>query len=79
MSSANRWNLPISSPPPRSPADELRWALSLFEQGWWLTRERFRREYPDAEDAEIDRRMDEWLVPPEPAGDAPGVARRWVP
>ena len=74
-----KWAFEVTPPPPRSESEELKWALGLFETGVWLTRERFKRENPGADEAEIERMIEEWLVPSAPAGDAPGVARRWLP
>lgn len=80
MSGVTRqWAFEVTPAPPRSESEELKWALGLFETGVWLTRERFKRENPTADETEIDHMIEEWLVPSAPAGDAPGVARRWSP
>lgn len=74
---SRKWTFEITPARPRSESEELTWALGLFETGVWLTRERFKREHPTADEAAIENLIEEWLVPPAPAGDAPGVARRW--
>jgi hypothetical protein len=49
-------------------------ALELFDLALAMQAERFRREDPNATDAEIDGRLQEWLLdrPGAPFGDSAG-------
>ena len=42
--------------------DRLRTALELFEFGVAMQRQRFRRERPEAADAEIDELLNAWML-----------------
>jgi hypothetical protein len=44
-----------------SPSEAFQATLDLFEVGLALMRQNLKRTYPDATDAEIDRRLVEWL------------------
>lgn len=52
-------------------------ALELFDLGRRLRVERFRREHPDAGEAEVDACVRAWLLdrPGAPLGDAPGTPK----
>lgn len=58
-------------------ARRLRLAFDLFEAGVAMHRQTLRRRYPDADDAEIDRRLDAWLIerPGAEHGDVAGPIR----
>ena len=43
-------------------ASRLRLALDLFRTGEELQRQRLRRKHPVASEADIERRMDEWMM-----------------
>ena len=60
------------------PAERLRVALDLFDQGVDLMRQNLRRRWPDADEAEIERRLLAWLHerPGAKHGDAEGRPRR---
>jgi hypothetical protein len=60
--------------PASSPAEGLRLALELTELGLDLRLQRFRREHPDATEAEVEAVARAWLLdrPGAPLGDAPG-------
>ena len=53
-----------------------RTTLDLFEAGVDLMRQNLRRRFPQADEAEIDRRLDQWLHerPGAESGDCPGRA-----
>ena len=53
--------------------------LALFELGEAMMRQRLRRQTPDATEAEIDRKVEEWLQrrPGAETGDCPGRRRPW--
>jgi hypothetical protein len=57
----------------------LRVALDLFESGVDLMRQNLRRRHPDAGDAEIEAKLDEWLSerPGAECGDAEGTPGTW--
>jgi hypothetical protein len=59
---------------PRPPAGRLGATLDLFETGVALMRENLRRQHPQADEAEIARRLSAWLRhrPGAEAGDAQG-------
>lgn len=44
-----------------APAEKLRQALDMMRAGIRLKRSSLRRQFPDADDAEIDSRLAEWL------------------
>jgi hypothetical protein len=60
-------------------AARLRLALDLFEAGEAMMRQRLRREHPDADDVEIERRIVAWLRerPGAEHGDAAGRRVSW--
>jgi hypothetical protein len=62
------------APAPSSPADAFKATLDLFETGVDLMRQNLRRRHPEADDREIDRLLQEWLVdrPGAESGDCPG-------
>lgn len=47
--------------PAGTPAQRLREALSLFEDGVEMKRRSLRRQYPDAPETEIEARILRWL------------------
>lgn len=57
--------------------DRLRQTFDLFEAGVSMMRARFRRDHPDADEAEIERLLRVWLAtrPGAEHGDAPGHVR----
>lgn len=59
---------------PSSIADAFRSTLDLFETGVDLMRQNLRRRNPDADEHEIERLLQEWLLerPGAEAGDCPG-------
>ena len=63
-------------PATQSPPGSLAVALDLFETGVALMRQNLRRQFPDADDQDIDRRLQDWLRhrPGAERGDAPGRA-----
>lgn len=60
-------------------AERFRLTLALFEFGELMLRQRLRRRYPAANDAEIDRMVTEWVQrrPGAEGGDCPGRVRSW--
>ena len=62
---------------PLSPAEKLRIALRLHEEGVELMRQNLRRAHPDADEQTIDRLIAEWLStrPGAEHGDGPGRLR----
>lgn len=52
----------MASPAEPSVADAFRATLDLFETGVDLMRQNLRRRHPDASEAEIDRRLRDWLL-----------------
>jgi len=57
-------------------ASSLAVTLDLYETGVALMRQNLRRQFPDADDRDIDRRLQEWLRrrPGAEHGDAEGRA-----
>ena len=57
-----------------SASDAFRTTLDLFGTGLDLMRQNLRRDYPQADDDEIDRRLRQWLHerPGAASGDAEG-------
>lgn len=57
-----------------SMSDSFRTTLDFFQTGVDLMRQNLRRRYPDAQEHEIDRLLQEWLLerPGAEAGDCPG-------
>ena len=53
-----------------SASDAFRTTLDLFTAGVDLMRQNLRRNYPEADDDEIDRRLRQWLH--DRPGEAPG-------
>ena len=55
-------------------AEKLRTALEMFGLGESIVRQKLRRTYPDATEAEIEKRILSWLAerPGAEHGDAPG-------
>jgi hypothetical protein len=62
-----------------SPAGRLELALDLFTTGERMMRERLRRRYAGATEAEIDAHLRRWLRerPGAEQGDAPGRLVPW--
>jgi len=62
-------------------ARRLRTALGLFEVGVAMKRQSLRRADPDADEAEIRRRVGAWLRtrPDAEDGDGPGHPVPWPP
>ena len=60
-------------------AENLRLAFELHEAGVALMRQNLRRRLPDASEAHIDERLDEWLRerPGAEFGDAEGRPVAW--
>lgn len=54
-------------------------AFDLFEVGVDMMRQRLRREHPEESEAEIRRRLDEWLStrPGAEHGDGEGTPGTW--
>ena len=67
--------------PPSTPAQRLRMALSLFDDGVAIMRGNLRRRHPDADEEELRRRLREWLYdrPGAEQGDGCGRPRSWIP
>lgn len=63
----------------RDAAERLRQALDLFQTGVDLMRQNLRRRFPDEPDAEIERRVREWVSerPGAEFGDAEGRPGTW--
>lgn len=61
-------------PPHETTHGSLRAAFDLFEAGVALMRQNLRRQYPDAADDDIERRLQTWLHhrPGAETGDAVG-------
>ena len=59
---------------PPDPTDRLRIALDMYEFGEAMMRQNLRRDYPQADDDEIDRRLRQWLHerPGAASGDGEG-------
>jgi hypothetical protein len=62
------------APVPSSVSEAFRATLDLFQTGVDLTRQNLRRRHPDADEREIERLLQEWLLerPGAEAGDCPG-------
>jgi hypothetical protein len=60
--------------PPRDPAARLRVAFDLYETAEAIQRQNLRRRHPEADDAEIERRLGAWRQhrPGAELGDAEG-------
>jgi hypothetical protein len=56
-------------------AHKLRVSLALSEDGFNLKRQQLRRRFPEADEAEIDRRFRAWLQERPGAEDGDGVGR----
>lgn len=63
----------------REAESRIQLAFELLEDGIAVTRERLRRELPEAPPTEIERRIEVWLAsrPQAPLGDADGRPIRW--
>lgn len=57
-----------------SPAEAFKATLDLFATGLDLMRQNLRRSHPGADDQEIERSLQEWLIqrPGAESGDCPG-------
>jgi hypothetical protein len=64
------------APETQSPPWSLAITFDLHETGLAIMRQNLRREFPDADDTDIDRRLQNWLRrrPGAEHGDAPGPA-----
>jgi hypothetical protein len=60
-------------------AERLRLALEMCAVGEAMMRQRLRREHPDADEVEIERRLTEWFLerPGAEGGDAVGRPASW--
>jgi hypothetical protein len=56
-------------------AEKLRISLALSQDGFTMKRQQFRRRYPEADEAEIDRLFRAWLQDRPGAEDGDGVGR----
>jgi hypothetical protein len=65
--------------PDQLAAQRFAMALELFEAGEAIMRQNLRRKFPDADEADIERRLGEWRSsrPGAPHGDAPGKPGGW--
>ena len=72
---------PTEPEPEPSPAEKLRIALDLAEAGVELMLQNLRRRHPEADDAEVDRLLQAWLLerPGAEHGDAEGRPCRRIP
>lgn len=63
----------------RAAAERLRQALDLFEAGVHMMRLSLRRRFPDETEAEIERRLRNWISerPGAEFGDAEGRPGTW--
>jgi len=57
-------DLQLASPPVLSPAQKLRVALEMADQGIAMKRRSLRRADPSASDAQIEERLWDWLAEP---------------
>lgn len=62
-----------------TPADRLRSALEMWEDGVCIMRERLRRLHPSASNDQIEAELDRWLAtrPGAEYGDSDGVVVAW--
>ncbi|MBI4612040.1 MAG: hypothetical protein HY720_00355 [Planctomycetes bacterium] len=62
-------------------AERLRLALDLFDSGVAIMRQKLRRELPEADEAEIEKRLGAWLQerPGAEHGDSVGRPISWPP
>lgn len=62
-----------------SPSDRLRLALDLFAAGEAMMRQNLKRQFPDADDADIETRLAAWLSerPGAESGDSAGRPVPW--
>jgi hypothetical protein len=51
--------------PPSSPAERMREAFELFEEGVAMKRQSLRRQFPAASEAELEAKLLDWLQRPE--------------
>lgn len=67
--------------PESSPSTRLRLTLELYDDGLAMMRRGLRRDFPEASDHEIRRRLIQWLRvrPGAEQGDCVGRPRHWVP
>ena len=56
--------------------DAFRTTLDLFGTGLELMRQNLRRSHPDADDDDIERRLDQWL--PDRPGAVAGDCSGWI-
>jgi len=54
-------DLDLADPPRLSPADKLRLAIEMAEQGIAMKRRSLAREHPDADEETVDRMLRAWL------------------
>lgn len=61
----------------RAAAERMRQAFDLHDAGVSMMRAKLRRDHPDADEAEISRRLRDWLHtrPGAEFGDAVGIPR----
>ncbi len=69
----------MAPPPAQSPAERFQLALDLYDLGERMLRQKLRRQWPAATEAEIDARVGEWLKhrPGAEHGDSDGVPVAW--
>lgn len=60
----SRRRIELAEPPCLSPAEKLRVALELADEGIAMMRRRLAREHPDESEAQIDARLQAWLQEP---------------
>jgi len=46
----------------RSPAEKMREALAMYDEGLALQRQTLRRRYPNLSPEELDRKLSSWLL-----------------
>ena len=56
--------LDLADPPRLTPADKLRLAIEMAEQGIAMKRRSLAREHPDADEEAVDRMLRAWLQEP---------------
>lgn len=73
------WDVGAEGRDPEAAALRLRLALELYETGERMMIQKWRRELPDATDAQIEARLRAWLLerPGAEQGDAEGVPVPW--